>query len=163
MHLKKYESFSEEDLYNKWKGFIDSLIEIFEEFEDEGWHWSTGSKTSRHKSISLDWWPEFNCIMLKDGEFYIDEDSAWWVPPEKNYNIDYTGHFKNGEIIWDTKDFNYKEKDKEVIRVSEESKDFIVAIKRLNELTDVNFSFSYNNKGGESRIVIRGFVKIKLN
>jgi hypothetical protein len=154
MHLKKYESFSEEDLYNKWKGFIDSLIEIFEEFEDEGWHWSTGSKTGKHKSISLDW-PEFNCIMLKDEEFYI--------PAEKNYNIDYTGNFKNGEIIWDTKDFNYKEKNKEVIRVSEESKDFIVAIKRLNELTGVDFSFSYNNKGGESRIVIRGFVKIKFN
>jgi len=139
-HLKKYESFSEEDLYNKWKEFIQSLIETFLDFEDNGWYWST------HPDI---------CVMLKDEESYI--------PPEKNYNIDYTGYFRNGEIIWDTKEFNYKEKNKEVIDISEESKDFIVSIKRLHDITGVNFSFSYNNKGGELKIVIRGFVKIKLN
>lgn len=158
-HLKKFNEsntiINEDELYYKWKDFIESLIFCFLEFEDNGWYWSSGSKTGRNKSISLDWWPEFNCIMLKDEEFYITA--------EKNYNIDYTGHFKNGEIVWETKDFNYKEKNKEVINISEESKDFIVAIKRLNDITGVNFSFSYNNKGGELRIVIRGFVKIKLD
>jgi len=153
-HLKRFNEsntiIDEDQLYNKWKDFIESLIFSFLEFEDNGWYWRT-EPVNVEKSISLDWWPEFNCIMLKDGDFY--------TPPEKNYNIDYTGQFKNGEIIWDTKDFNYKEKNKKVIDVSEESKDFIVAIKRLHDETGVNFYFSYNNKGGESRIVIRGFVK----
>ncbi len=157
-HLKRFNEsiiYDEEELYKKWKEFIQSLIETFLDFEDNGWYWSTGSKTGRNKSISLDWWPEFNCVMLKGEESYI--------PSEKSYNIDYTGYFKNGEIIWDTKEFNYKEKNKEVIDISEESKDFIVSIKRLHDITGVNFSFSYNSKGGELKIVIRGFVKIKLN
>jgi hypothetical protein len=70
-HLRKYESFSEEALYNKWKEFIDSLIDIFEEFEDNGWYWSSGSKKGRNKSISLDFWHEFNCIMLNNKDDYI--------------------------------------------------------------------------------------------
>lgn len=151
-NLRKYESFSEEALYNKWREFIDLLIEIFEEFEDDGWYWSSGRKHGRNKSISLDWWPEFNCIMLKGEDNYI--------PAQKNYKIDYTGYFENGEIIWDTKDFNYVEKNDDIEKISEELEDFLVAIKRLNDYTGVNFSFSYNNRGGELKIVIRGFVKI---
>lgn len=153
-HLRKYESFSEEALYEKWREFIDSLIEIFEEFEDDGWYWSSGYKHGRNRSISLDWWPEFNCIMLKDEDDYI--------PAKKDYKIDYTGHFKSGEIIWDTKDFEYLKSDNEIDKIKEESENFIVAIKRLNDATNVDFSFSYNSKGGELKMVIRGFVKIKI-
>lgn len=153
-HLRKYESFSEEALYNKWKEFIDSLIDIFEEFEDNGWYWSSGSKKGRNKSISLDWWPEFNCIMLNDADDYI--------PAQKSYEVDYTGHIKNGEIICDTKDFEYLKSDNEVEKIKEELEDFLVAIKRLNDATNVDFSFSYNSKGGELKIVIQGFVKIKI-
>jgi hypothetical protein len=158
-HLKKYENFSTDSftnkLYNKWRSFIDSLIENFEEFEDSGWHWSSGSMKNRNKLISLDWWPEFNCIMLHSGDDY--------VPSKKDYDVDYTGHFEDGKLVWETKEFNYKQRSKEVIKVSEELKDFTVSVKRLNDITGVNFSFSYNNKGGELRIVIRGVVKIKFN
>lgn len=156
-HLRKYESFSEEALYNKWKEFIDSLIDIFDEFEDNGWYWSSGSKKGRNKSISLDWWPEFNCIMLNDADDYM--------PAQKSYEVDYTGQFKNSDIIWNTKDFkliNSIEKNDDIEKISEESEDFLVAIKRLNDATGVDFSFSYNSKGGELKIVIQGFVKIKI-
>jgi hypothetical protein len=153
-HLRKYESFSEEALYNKWKEFIDSLIDIFEEFEDNGWYWSSGSKKGRNKSISLDFWPEFNCIMLNDKDDYI--------PAQKSYEVDYTGHFKSGEIIWNTEYFNYIEKSDDIEKISEELEDFLVAINRLNDATGVDFSFSYNSKGGELKIVIQGFVKIKI-
>jgi hypothetical protein len=153
-HLRKYESFSEEALYNKWREFIDSLIDIFEEFEDNGWYWSSGSKKGRNKSISLDFWPEFNCIMLNDKDDYI--------PAQKSYEVDYTGHFKSGEIIWNTEYFNYIEKSDDIEKISEELEDFLVAINRLNDATGVDFSFSYNSKGGELKIVIQGFVKIKI-
>lgn len=157
-HLRKYESFSEEALYNKWKEFIDSLIDIFEEFEDNGWYWSSGRKShydGRGKSISLDWWPRFNCIMLNC------RHSVY----QKSYEVDYTGYFYDSKIIWDTKDFkliNSIEKNDDIEKISEELEDFIVAIKRLNDFTNVDFSFSYNNRGGELKIVIQGFVKIKI-
>lgn len=171
-HLRKYESFSEEELYNKWKTFIESLIDNFQEFEDNDWYWSSGSKSGRNslwnKSISLDFWPEFNCIMLNDKDDRI--------PAQKIYEVDYTGHFKNGEIIWNTKDFKSIEYIDDITKKLEELEDFIVAIKRLNDATGIDFSFSYNNKEffkfdrqsrtniptgfGDLKIVIRGFVKI---
>jgi hypothetical protein len=157
-HLKRFNEDIETNynrLYDKWKYFIESIIEVFVEFEDNGWYWSTGSENSRNKWISLDWWPEFHCVMLKGEEDYTSS--------EKNYTFDYTGSFRNGKITWETKDFKHDQKNEEVNRVLEELEDFIVAIKRLNDIDGVVSSFSYNNKGGESKIILRGFVKVKFN
>lgn len=165
IHLKKYESYSRENiqerLYGKWKEFIDSLIEIFEEFEDSGWYWSTGKKAhydGRGKSISLDWWPEFNCIMLNS-----DDDNDVYIPAnQRNVEVDVTGYFLDGDIKFDTNIVKWGKYDDKVKKVKEEKQDFIVAVKRLYDATGVDFSFSYNNKGGEFKIVIRGIVKIEI-
>jgi hypothetical protein len=156
-HLKRFNEsiiYDEEELYKKWKEFIESLIETFLDFEDNDWYWSTGSKSGIYKSISLDWWPEFKCVMLKGEYDYVPVKDI-------DYLVDYTGYFRKGDIFWESEEFVEKveNKNKEAF---EEVQDFIVNIKRLNDTTGVDFKFSYNNKGGDLKIVIMGFVKVKI-
>jgi hypothetical protein len=69
--------------------------------------------------------------------------------------FEFTGSINsNGEILWITK------KGKKSIEKSEEFQDFIVAIKRLQEETGLDFKFGYNNldyevRGGK-KIIIQG-------
>ena len=63
----------------------------------------------------------------------------------------------NGEIKWETKDLT-DDKFKDLIDgpVLEEAENFLVAVKRLHDDTGLDFYFSYNNRGGERRIIIQG-------
>lgn len=143
---------SESSMYGNWNKFMDTIKECFLEFEDVGWYWSSGSEhPNAPKRFSLDWPPEFNCIMLKDDYEYLP---AQW---RKEY-IDWTGRItSDGEIIWDTKDLTDKRfGDISEGPIYEEAQDFLVAIKRICEETETGFYFSYNNRGGDLKIIIQG-------
>jgi hypothetical protein len=38
----------------------------------------------------------------------------------------------------------------------EEAENFLTAVKRIQSETGLDFNFSYNNRGGEKRIIIQG-------
>ena len=116
----------------------------FQEFEDNGWHWI--SDVSYGSGISVWQNPNFNCRMIHKEE----SDPRNWTLNKNPYekNIDITGEIKSdGSINWE---MNEDETD------SEDGKDFLVAVKRLHDETGLDFRFSYNNRGGERRIIIQG-------
>lgn len=141
-------------MYQIWNQFMDSIKENFLEFEDKGWYWSSGSEhPNASKRFSLDWPPEFNCIMLKEGDEYVPAEMR------KEY-IDWTGRItSDGEVIWDTKDLTDKKfGDITEGPILEEAEDFLISIKRIQQETGNDFYFSYNNRGGELKIIIQGRV-----
>ena len=155
--MKYLKRFNESDMmWQIWNQFMDSITECFLEFEDTGWYWSSGSEhPNAPKRFSLDWPPEFNCIMLKE------EDDYEHIPTELRDYIDMTGDINSdGEINWITEkmDFNDETLVKERNRIKEESDNFVTAIKRLQGETGNDFRFSYNNKGGDWKIIIQGRV-----
>lgn len=134
-----YESI-EEQIYNQ---VLNSIKDCFQEFEDNGWHWISDVS---YPGISIWQNPNFNCRMMHKEE----SDPRNWTLNENPYekNIDITGDIKSdGSIDWK---MNEDETD------SEDGKDFLVAVKRLHDDTGLDFSFSYNNRGGERRIIIQG-------
>ena len=134
-----YESI-EEQIYNQ---VLNSIKDCFQEFEDNGWHWISDVS---YPGISIWQNPNFNCRMMHKEE----SDPRNWTLNENPYekNIDITGDIKSdGSIDWK---MNEDETD------SEDGKDFLVALKRLHDDTGLDFSFSYNNRGGERRIIIQG-------
>ena len=148
-HLKRFsetldESSSnesiEEQIYNQ---VLNSIKDCFQEFEDNGWHWISDVS---YPGISIWQNPNFNCRMMHKEE----SDPRNWTLNENPYekNIDITGDIKSdGSIDWE---MNEDDTD------SEDGKDFLVAVKRLHDDTGLGFSFSYNNRGGERRIIIQG-------
>ena len=134
-----YESI-EEQIYNQ---VLNSIKDCFQEFEDNGWHWISDVS---YPGISIWQNPNFNCRMMHKEE----SDPRNWTLNENPYekNIDITGDIKSdGSIDWK---MNEDETD------SEDGKDFLVAVKRLHHDTGLDFYFSYNNRGGERRIIIQG-------
>jgi hypothetical protein len=130
----------EEQIYNQ---VLNSIKDCFQEFEDNGWHWISDVS---YPGISIWKNPNFNCRMIHKEE----SDPRNWTLNENPYekNIDITGDIKSdGSIDWV---MNEDETD------SEDGKDFLVAVKRLHDDTGLDFSFSYNNRGGERRIIIQG-------
>ena len=130
----------EEQIYNQ---VLDSIKDCFQEFEDNGWYWISDVS---YPGISVWQNPNFNCRMMHKEE----SDPRNWTLNENPYekNIDITGDIKSdGSIDWE---MNEDETD------SEDGKDFLVAVKRLHDDTGLGFSFSYNNRGGERRIIIQG-------
>ena len=130
----------EEQIYNQ---VLNSIKDCFQEFEDNGWHWISDVS---YPGISIWKNPNFNCRMMHKEE----SDPRNWTLNENPYekNIDITGDIKSdGSIDWE---MNEDETD------SEDGKDFLVAVKRLHDDTGLGFSFSYNNRGGERRIIIQG-------
>ena len=130
----------EEQIYNQ---VLNSIKDCFQEFEDNGWHWISDVS---YPGISIWKNPNFNCRMMHKEE----SDPRNWTLNENPYekNIDITGDIKSdGSIDWE---MNEDETD------SEDGKDFLVAVKRLQDDTGLDFSFSYNNRGGERRIIIQG-------
>lgn len=151
-YLKKFNE--SEMVYQIWNQFMDTIKECFLEFEDNGWYWSSGSEhPNAAKRFSLDWPPHFNCIMLKDGYEYVPAQNR------KEY-IDWTGRItSDGEVIWDTKDLTDKKfGDITEGPISEEAENFLVAVKRIQQETGNDFYFSYNNRGGDLKIIIQGRV-----
>ena len=130
----------EEQIYNQ---VLNSIKDCFQEFEDNGWYWISDVS---YPGISIWKNPNFNCRMMHKEE----SDPRNWTLNENPYekNIDITGDIKSdGSIDWE---MNEDETD------SEDGKDFLVAVKRLHDDTGLGFSFSYNNRGGERRIIIQG-------
>jgi hypothetical protein len=130
----------EEQIYNQ---VLNSIKDCFQEFEDNGWHWISDVS---YPGISIWKNPNFNCRMMNKEE----SDPRNWTLNKNPYekNIDITGEIKSdGSINWE---MNEDETD------SEDGKDFLVAVKRLHDETGLDFRFSYNNRGGERRIIIQG-------
>jgi hypothetical protein len=139
-YLKRFNESMEEQIYNQ---VLDSIKDCFQEFEDNGWHWISDVS---YPGISVWQNPNFNCRMMNREE----SDPRNWTLNKDPYekNIDITGEIKSdGSINWE---MNEDETD------SEDGKDFLVAVKRLNDETGLDFKFSYNNRGGERRIIIQG-------
>ena len=139
-HLRKFNESVEEQIY---KQVLDSIKDCFQEFEDNGWYWVSDVS---YPGISVWQNPNFNCRMMNKEE----SDPRNWTLNENPYekNIDITGDIKSdGSIDWE---MNEDETD------SEDGKDFLVAVKRLHDETGLDFRFSYNNRGGERRIIIQG-------
>jgi len=144
-YLKSFNESMENQIYQQ---VLDSIRECFLEFEDNGWHWIEDSYSGTYPGISLKNWiwsnPNFNCRMIHKEE----SDPRNWTLNKDERNIDITGEIKSdGLINWE---MNEDETD------SEDGKDFLVAVKRLHDETGLDFNFSYNNRGGERRIIIQG-------
>ena len=145
-HLKRFNESVEEQIY---KQVLDSIRECFLEFEDNGWHWIISpSSVYGREQLDISVWhsPQFNCRMMNKEE----SDPRNWGKKKDPYEkkIDITGDIKSdGSIDWKS---NIDEND------SEDGKDFLVAVKRIQQETGLDFNFSYNNRGGERRIIIQG-------
>ena len=139
-YLKRFNESMEEQIYQQ---VLDSIKDCFQEFEDNGWYWISDVS---YPGISVWQNPNFNCRMIHKEE----SDPRNWTLNKDPYekNIDITGEIKSdGSINWE---MNEDETD------SEDGKDFLVAVKRLHDETGLDFNFSYNNRGGERRIIIQG-------
>ncbi len=139
-YLKSFNESIENQIYNQ---VLDSIKDCFQEFEDNGWYWISDVS---YPGISIWQNPNFNCRMMNKEE----SDPRNWTLNKNPYekNIDITGEIKSdGSINWE---MNEDETD------SEDGKDFLVAVKRLHDETGLDFRFSYNNRGGERRIIIQG-------
>ena len=145
-HLKRFNESVEKQIY---KQVLDSIRECFLEFEDNGWYWIIDPSSvygEEQPGISVYHSPQFNCRMMHKEE----SDPRNWTLNKNPYekNIDITGEIKSdGSINWE---MNEDETD------SEDGKDFLVAVKRIQQETGLDFRFSYNNRGGERRIIIQG-------
>ncbi len=139
-YLRRFNESIENQIYGQ---VLDSIKDCFQEFEDNGWSWVLADSGP---SISSWQNPNFNCRMIHREE----SDPRNWhkdVTTSKAH-IDMTGDINSdGSISWDS---NIDQTN------SEEAKDFLVSIKRLHDETGLDFSFSYNNRGGERRIIIQG-------
>ena len=145
-YLKRFNESMEEQIYNQ---VLDSIKDCFQEFEDNGWHWIINPSSvygEEQPGISVWHSPQFNCRMMNKEE----SDPRNWTLNKNLYekNIDITGEIKSdGSISWES---NIDETD------GEDGKDFLVSVKRLHDETGLDFRFSYNNRGGERRIIIQG-------
>lgn len=146
-HLRKFNESVEEQIY---KQVLDSIKDCFQEFEDNGWRWVWS-----YPGISVWQNPNFNCRMMNKEE---SDPRNWGKKEDRKDFIDWTGKItSNGEIVWESKDLtdskfnNITEGD-----LMEEAEDFLTAVKRLHDETGLDFNFSYNNRGGERRIIIQG-------
>jgi hypothetical protein len=137
-YLKRFNESIEEQIYNQ---VLDSIKYCFQEFEDNGWYW-----ISEKIGLSISVWknPNFNCRMMNKEE----SDPRNKKLQKYDINIDITGNIKSdGSIDWES-DIDQTD--------GEDGKDFLVAVKRLHDDTGLDFSFSYNNRDGERRIIIQG-------
>lgn len=148
-YLKKFNENSDiiDQIYNQ---FLESVEECFIEFKDIGWF----------SGNNVFYPPHFTIIMVEPEKEYIPAHSR------KEY-IDWTGEItSSGEIIWDTKELTIFHRDKETSHVHlgeitsgpifDLAQDFLIAVKRLNTETGLDFKFSYNNRGGSEKIIISG-------
>jgi hypothetical protein len=173
-HLKRFNENGEEThpyaihMRQVYQQVLDTIKDCFIEFEDNVWVW-TGTLLDP-KSISVWGFPNFNCRMVKKEDVYIPSEAATEF-------VDMTGEISsNGEITWRSQEMEFRDnpsidvmtkKEAELERAEQEQKrniikgefdDFIVAVKRIQSEIGVDFKFSYNNLGGEWRIIIQGSV-----
>ncbi len=157
-YLKRFNESMEEQIYQQ---VLDSIRECFFEFEDNGWSWIINPSSvygEEQPGISVWHSPQFQCRMMNKEE---SDPRNWGKKEDRKDFIDWTGKItSNGEIVWESKDLtvedgfgyvNITEGD-----LMEEAEDFLTAVKRLHDDTGLDFNFSYNNRGGERRIIIEG-------
>ena len=136
-YLRRFNESMEEQIYNQ---VLDSIKDCFQEFEDNGWYWSEGGYDD--SLLSYHPIPHFKYIMKEREDEYVTFHK--W---EKDGRFEFTGSMdSNGDIKWEDKDG----------KETEEYQDFITAIKRLQEEIGLDSKFSYNNLGGDKRIIIQG-------
>ena len=164
-YLKKFNESVEEQIYTQ---VLDRIKECFLDFEDNGWYWI---KDVSYPGISVWQNPNFNCRMMPKEEVY--------QPSDRRDLLDWTGEINSdGEITWDTKELKghnltkkvdsdnktnwsmseEKKEFKEGSKEREEAEDFLVAVKRLQSEIGIGIEFSYNNRGGEKRIILQGSI-----
>jgi len=169
-YLKKFNESIEDQIYNQ---VLDRIKECFLEFEDNGWYWISDVS---YPGISIWKNPQFNCRMVHREEVY--------QPSDRRDLLDWTGEINSdGEITWEAKELKghnltrisgnnraflfsknewsmseEKEEFKEGSKEREEAEDFLVSVKRLQSEIGIGFKFSYNNRGGEKRIIIQGSI-----
>jgi hypothetical protein len=145
-YLKSFNESMENQIYQQ---VLDSIKDCFQEFEDNGWHWISDSFPGTYPGISIWSNPNFNCRMIHKEESDPRNWTLYHSSQNKDErNIDITGEMKSdGSIDWES---DIDETD------GEDGKDFLVAVKRLHDETGLDFNFSYNNRGGERRIIIQG-------
>ena len=141
-YLKRFNESMEEQIYQQ---VLDSIKDCFQEFEDNGWYWSQGS--SFDDRLSYHPMPHFKYIMKKrEMDDYISYD------PNDYKRFEFTGEINSsGDISWEKRTTTWA-----VNFSSEDYQDFIIAMKRLQDETGLDFKFSYNNLGGDYRIIIQG-------
>ena len=146
-YLRKFNESIQEQIYNQ---VLTTIEDCFLEFEDRGWYWM---RDMNQPGISVWHMPNINCRMLKKEDEYVPAELR------KEY-IDWTGEItSDGEIIWNSKDLTNNDfGDITEGPLLEEAEDFLTAVKRLQSETGIDFKFSYNNKGGEMRIIIQGTI-----
>ena len=141
-YLKRFNESMEEQIYNQ---VLDSIKDCFQEFEDNGWRWISDSYSGTYPGISIWSNPNFNCRMINKKE---SDPRNWRTLKKDDRHIDITGDIKSdGSIDWES---DIDETD------GEDGKDFLVAVKRIHDDTGLDFNFSYNNRGGERKIIIQG-------
>jgi len=153
-YLKRFNESMEEQIYQQ---VLDTIKDCFQEFEDNGWHWIIDPSSvygGEQPGISVYHSPQFNCRMMHKEE---SDPRNWGKKKDRKDFIDWTGKItSDGEIVWESKDLtdskfnNITEGD-----LMEEAQDFLVAVKRIHDDTGLDFNFSYNNRGGERRIIIQ--------
>jgi len=156
-YLKKFNESVEEQIYTQ---VLDTIKSCFLEFEDNGWCWIIDPSFvygEEQPGISVWHSPQFNCRMMTKEE---SDPRNWGKKKDRKDFIDWTGKITStGEIVWESKDLtdskfnNITEGD-----LMEEAEDFLVAVKRIQQETGLDFNFSYNNRGDEKRIIIQGSI-----
>jgi len=154
-YLKRFNESMEEQIYQQ---VLDTIKDCFQEFEDNGWHWIIDPSSvygGEQPGISVYHSPQFNCRMMHKEE---SDPRNWSKKKNRKDFIDWTGKItSDGEIVWESKDLtDSKFNNITEGHLMEEAQDFLVAIKRIGDKTGLDFNFSYNNRGGESRIIIQG-------
>jgi hypothetical protein len=146
-YLKRFNESMEEQIYQQ---VLDTIKDCFQEFEDNGWHWIIDPSSvygGEQPGISVYHSPQFNCRMMHKEE---SDPRNWGKKKDRKDFIDWTGKItSDGEIVWESKDLTEGD-------LMEEAQDFLVAVKRIHDDTGLDFNFSYNNRGGERRIIIQG-------
>jgi hypothetical protein len=133
----------EEQIY---EGFFESVKECFQEFEDKGWYWRKRPISGEYCSFASI--PNFTYIMKQRENDY---------PYESSNKFQFTGQIdSNGEITFENEEL-YGDKNW-TDDINEDYEDFKVAVKRLQSETGLDFNFSFNNLGGDYRIVISGSI-----
>jgi len=144
--MKYLKSFNESTDDQNYKQIFNTIEDCFLEFADKGWYWVNDTEHNNLKP------PYFSYRMIERDDEYYDTSR------KSTEYFDFCGWMEsNGEIIWDSKDLtDDKFNDLTESPTLEDLEELIVAVKRVNQETGLDFRFAFNNKGGEKRIIIRG-------
>ena len=137
--MRYIKKFNESKL--KTKEIINNILDCLVYFFDNGWVDSG--------KYDIDHFAHRDTIFVK----ITDADYEYEPTSIRDY-INYRGESKSGKIIFDKEVF--EDCDRNRLDETDELKDFLTAINRINDMIDIDFTFSYDNIGGGKRIKIQG-------